>query len=103
MSEQLRRSQAQEERLSNKLFKGRQQPRSGAGVFRKADVRSDRFLYECKRTDNKRSITIKAADLEKLRQQALREGRSPALPFELNGRHYIILTEDDFLQETGEG
>ena len=103
MSEKLRRSQAQEARLAGALFGGKIQPRSGAGTWRKADVKSSRFLYECKRTDGKTQITLKAADLEKLRKQALKEGRSPALQFELNGRHYVVLAEDDFMQETGEG
>ena len=63
-----------------------------------------KFLIECKLTSNQRSITLKAADLEKIRREAIREGRSPALFISLNGRNYVVLVEDDFLQllETGE-
>lgn len=66
--------------------------------MRKNDVRSDEWLVEAKRTDNRKSITIKAADLEDVRKNAAKTGRSPALAVELNSRNYVILTEADFLE-----
>lgn len=50
MSELIRRSRQQEKRASF-VTRGKVQPRSGAGWVHKGDVRSDRFLVECKRTD----------------------------------------------------
>lgn len=100
MSEQLRRSQAQETRFA-KSTGARLSPRSGARWDRKNDSRNDRFLFENKRTDNKRSITLKADDLEKLRKHAIVESRTGALQFDLNGRSYVVLTEVDFLTLAG--
>lgn len=54
-----------------------------------------------KRTDNKRSITIKFDDLKKVRIEASTVDRLPVLGFQLNDRNYIILQEEDFLELTG--
>ncbi len=70
---------------------------SGAGWVHKNDVRNANLLIENKRTDNKKSITIKSTDLIDLWHNAVREGRMPVLQFDLNQRRYVILTEDDFL------
>lgn len=77
---------------------GQTDARSGAGWKRKADVRSLTTLFEMKRTDNKRGITVKADDLELLRRHAAQIGRRPVLGFELNGRNYVILMEDDYIE-----
>ena len=63
--------------------------------MRKNDARDDVWLEEYKRTD-KRQITLKLDDLEELRTNALSGGRSPVLHFELGGRHWAIVLEDDF-------
>jgi hypothetical protein len=66
---------------------------SGNGPTKKNDSHSDRFLFENKRTDNKRQISIKETDLRDLRNQAALEGREPVLSFELNGRDYYVITD----------
>lgn len=92
----LNKPRQQEIRIAKRVG-GERNAMSGAGWRRKHDVREDGVLWEMKRT-NKRSITIKADDLESVRKQALLEGRSPALGFELAERNYVILTEDDYLE-----
>ena len=57
---------------------------------------SERFLVENKRTDNERSITIKADDLRQLRINATRRDLVGILEFYLGGHNYIILHRDDF-------
>lgn len=68
----------------------------------KGDVRSATVLYEMKRT-NRRTITIKADDLDTLRRHAYQTGREPVLGFELGGRNYVVVPEDDWLELRGEG
>ncbi len=94
MSELMKRSQAQEKRAAV-VIGGKQQPRSGAGWSKKNDVASDRFLVECKRTDNKKSITLKAVDLEGLSRNAAQRDLVPLFMFELNGKHYSVLEDHD--------
>lgn len=52
-------------------------------------------LVEFKRTD-KRQITIKAADLEKVFNEALATGRTPVFGVELGGRNYVLQSEGDY-------
>lgn len=61
--------------------------------MRKNDSRNERYLFEQKRTDNKRSISVKETDLRDLRNHAARIGREPVLTIELNSRHYYIIEE----------
>lgn len=68
---------------------------SGAGWKRKHDVRSEGVLWEMKRT-GKKQITLKANDLESVRREAILEGRIPLLGFELNGRNYVVVEENDW-------
>lgn len=70
---------------------------SGAGWVKKNDVRSEDLLIENKFTDNKKSYTIKNVDLVELTQRAVLEDRIPVLQFDLGGRHYVVLNENDFL------
>jgi len=53
-------------------------------------------LIEYKRTD-KKSIRLTTVMLEKIRREALLEGREPLLGFELGGRHYVVQAEEDYL------
>lgn len=90
--EKLRKSQAQEKRGMKRLG-GTVQPQSGAGWAKKGDGRTKREAVEFKRTD-KKQITLKAVDLQKITTEALVEGREALLGFEVGGRHYVVLTED---------
>lgn len=88
-TERSRKAQSQEKRFARRVG-GRVQPGSGSGWRHANDVRNDTFLFEMKRTDNPKQITIKAADLEKLRSNAIVQGRIPALHIEIGtrrGRH----------------
>lgn len=89
-------SQQQEKRVA-KLVGGSLQPGSGSGWKRQNDVRSDGVLWEMKRT-SKKSITIKASDLEHLRKNALLEDRVPVMHIELGDRRWVVIPEDDYLE-----
>lgn len=72
------------------------QPRSGAGPWRKGDVRLDDYLVECKRTDAKQ-WTFKDSEWEKTRRHALLDGRLPMIHLEMGGRRFLIVEEGDHL------
>lgn len=101
MTTPLKRSQSQEKRIA-KRSGGSRNAGSGNGWIRKGDVRSDGVLYEMKRTD-KQQITIKLADLEKIRQEAWADGRSPRFHIEIGNRRYVILEESDYEELAGNG
>lgn len=91
-----RRSKQQEQRTAD-AYKGSRNAGSGSGWVRKNDVRSEMFLIENKFTDNQKSYSVKSSDLINLNREAIKESRIPVLQFDLAGRRYVILTEDDFL------
>ncbi len=86
-----------QEKRSAGAYKGSRNAGSGSGWLRKNDVRSEVFLIENKLTIGTKSITLKEVDLRELRERAIIEDRTPVLQFDLNGRHYVVLMEDDFL------
>lgn len=90
---------AQEKRTAES-YKGSRNVMSGAGWMRKADVRSEQFMIENKlRMDpDAKSYSVKATDLRDLVKRARLEGRIPLLQFDLAGRNYVILVEDDLLE-----
>lgn len=96
-----KKSRKQEER-SAKIYKGSRNAGSGSGWLRKNDVRSHDFLIENKLTTNMKSYTIKHIDLKELNERAILQDRIPVLQFDLAGRHYVVLTEDDFQLMIGE-
>lgn len=91
-----RASQAHEKRLE-KVIGGSRTAASGAFWSRKGDVRSEHYLLEHKYTDAK-SYSLKAADLEKIRKEALMVGRVPLFGLCLGGRNYVLMLEDDWLE-----
>lgn len=92
----LKKSRKQEKRSAN-TYRGSRNAGSGSGWMRKNDVRSEAFLVENKLTTSVKSITLKEVDLRELRQRAIVEDRVPVLQFDLAGRNYVVLVEDDFL------
>ena len=96
MTPELRASRRQERRLANRTG-GRVSQGSGNVWHRKGDVRTPGELYEAKWT-GKKQVTVKAEVLEKVHREAVAEGRVPVLGIELNGRHYVVLGEDDYLE-----
>lgn len=96
----LQRSQAQEKRVARDLG-GKTQPQSGAGWANKNDVKSPRFLVECKRTDNQKTISLKLVDLRDVEQHALIEGLLPAMAIEINDQRFFVLPDWAFHEITG--
>lgn len=93
LDRRMKKSRAQEKKTAM-LHGGSVIAGSGSGWLRKGDVRTRRFNIECKRTDA-RQITLKAETLEKNWAEAWSEGRLPLTSFELGGRRYLVLNEDD--------
>lgn len=89
-------SQKQERSLAKNLG-GRTVPASGAFWSRKGDVRSDDLLVEAKTTEAA-SYSIKKAVWEKIRKEALLDGRIPVLAVQIQGRNLVVLDEEDFLE-----
>lgn len=90
-----RASQHHERRLE-KVIGGQRTAASGAFWSRKGDVRSDDLLIEHKYT-SKKSISLTHAVLDKIRTEAIMDGRMPVLALHLSGRDYVVISEDDFL------
>ncbi len=88
-----KRADRQEKGIAKRLG-GKQQPRSGAGPWRKHDVDQGDFLIEAKYTDAK-SMTIKLADWEILRRRARTEGKLPMYHIEMGGRRLVVTEEGD--------
>lgn len=93
-------SDRQESRLAKKVG-GTVSKGSGSGWRQRQDVRSPDILWEMKRTDNVKSISIKVADYDQLRHHALQEGRIPLMHIEIGDRQFVVASEDDFLELTG--
>jgi hypothetical protein len=89
-------SQKQERAFAKKVG-GLSVPASGAFWSRKGDVRSDDLLVEAKTTD-KASFSIKKAIWEKIRREALLDGRTPVLAIQIQNRNLVVLDEEDFLE-----
>jgi Holliday junction resolvase len=94
MSRLLRASQRQENRIAGRL-NGQRTPGSGNG-FRKNDVRTEDLSLEMKYT-GKKQFTLKADDLEQGERHAIMDGRDFAFGIEMNGRNWVIISEDDFV------
>lgn len=90
-----KQSQRHERRLE-KAISGKRTAASGAFWSRKGDVRSDDLLVEHKYTAAK-SISLTHTVLDKIRTEAIMDGRMPVLAFHLCGRDYVVISEDDFL------
>ena len=98
----INKTSKKQEQRSAKSYKGSRNAGSGSGWLRKNDVRSTEFLFENKLTINKKSITLKEVDLRELIERAITEDRTPVLQFDLAGRRYVVLVEDDFVEMVGE-
>jgi hypothetical protein len=98
---QLRRSQSQEARVASRNGAS-SNAGSGNRWTRKNDSRNERYLFECKRTDNTKSITLKETDLRDLRNHAAQIGKEGVLVSELNGRTYYTI-EEPLWEELNDG
>lgn len=95
MTEHHDRSRAQEDRTARQLG-GTRNSGSGNGPWRKGDVRTSRFLIECK-TTTKKSYSLRAADLRDAQRQALFENRTMVFDVEMQGASVMIMDREDFL------
>ena len=86
-----KRSRRQEQKTA-KETDGRTTPASGSRWHQKADVRSDKFLIECK-TTAKDSYRLTAKTWEKIYKEALRDGiREPVMRIDLRTEHGDIVS-----------
>jgi hypothetical protein len=92
----MKKSRKQENR-SAKIYKGSRNAGSGSGWLRKNDVRSHKFLIENKLTNNAKSYSVKLQELNELTQRAVLEDRTAVLQFDIGGKHFVVLNEDDFI------
>ena len=92
----IKASRKQEKRTAER-YRGSRTVNSGSKWYSKNDVRSEHLLIENKLTENTKSYTIKFKDLDELRQRAILDDRLPVLQFDLGGRNFVVLTEEDFL------
>jgi len=95
-SEGQKQSQKHEKRLA-KAIGGSTTAASGAFCSRKCDVRIDSLLIEHKWT-GKKSKTLSSAELKKIVNEAIMDGRLPVFGIHLDGQDYVILLETDFLE-----
>lgn len=92
-----------QEKSVAKLFDAKVTPASGAMWGQKGDVRSDRYLVECKTTAKSRYL-ITTRTWEKIRSEALKDhDRIPLLCIDLNNcDRYVVFNPDDFPAPVGE-
>jgi len=90
----------QEQEIRNaKDFNGKRTPRSGGFWNMKGDVKSDKFLIENKITV-KENFTIQGKVWEKIKHEALMEGRVPFLSIEFGKKKHevLVIDKDDFIE-----
>lgn len=98
-SEGLRQSQKHEKRIAKK-YNGTRTAASGAFWSRKGDVRTVDWLFEHKYTSAK-SFRLTLDVLKKIHDEAVMDGRRPALGVHFGGMNVVVLMEDDFDELAG--
>ena len=85
---------------------GRRQPGSGSAWYAKGDVKTPKYLVECKQTE-KKSYSLQLETIRKIEGEAAMAGREALLQvtFIEPGRQsqYMVVPYHLFLQLTGEG
>ena len=99
-SEGLKQSQKHEKRIAKRIG-GKTRAASGAFWSGKGDVRNDEYLWEHKYT-SKKSFSVTRTVLDKIEEEAIMDGRTPVLGLHIDGKDYVVLTEDDFIELLGE-
>jgi uncharacterized protein YhfF len=95
-SEGQKQSQKHEKRIA-KAIGGSTTAASGAFWSRKGDVRNADLLIEHKWT-GKKTKTISSAELKKITNEAIMDGRTPIFGIHLDGEDYVVLLETDLLE-----
>ena len=95
-----KRSQKQEKSVAKK-FGGKVTAASGALWGMKGDVRTDKFLIECKTTE-KKYYTLTAKVWEKIAEEALKDHmRTPLMLIDLeDSERYVVFSPKDFVKTT---
>jgi hypothetical protein len=92
-----RRSQDQEAYVA-KMYDGRVSPSSGAAVTDPGDVRTYSHLIECKQTGEygkeKRSMSVKLDDFEKIADEAWSESRVPMMALRIYSPESVLADDD---------
>lgn len=90
-----KKSKMQERKVAKEL-KGRTTPASGSIAGMKGDVRTKRFLVECKYTD-KDYYKLKREVWEKIKKEALKDNlRIPLLQINIQDFRIAVIDENDF-------
>jgi len=92
-------SNKQEKKIA-KAVNGKKTPNSGATLFKKGDVTTDKWLYEAKtKTEESKSFTIKREWIEKNKEEAFAMGKDyNALVIDFgDGKQFYLLDEKTFL------
>lgn len=76
----------------------RRQPNSGATPWAKEDMKDEYFLYQHKEIFTAKSHSVKIADLEELRHNAIDEGLDPCYVIEYDGKRWYMVSEKDFVE-----
>jgi len=95
-SEGQKQSRKHENRLAKELG-GSRTAASGAFWSRKGDVRNENLLIEHKWT-GKKSKTIQSAELKKIVNEAIMDGRTPVFGLHLDGEDYVVMLETDLME-----
>ena len=100
---------SKQEKEVAKVIGGKQQANSGASTWQKGDVKSDKFLIECKtHTKVQKSTTIEREWLDKVREEAFGmrvDNYALCFDFGPNTNRWYIIPErlfrrlNDFLEE----
>lgn len=70
-------------------------PASGATPWAKEDMETDVFLIQHKQIMTAASHSVKVADLEELRRNAIDKGKRPMYMIEYGQRRWIMCLEED--------
>ena len=93
---------SQQEKKISKTVGGRLQPNSGATLFKKGDIQTDKWLYEAKTCiKEQKQFTIKKEWLDILKKEAFgmkKEFSALVFNFGNNTENYYILNERVFKQ-----
>jgi hypothetical protein len=88
------KSQKQEKRGAAK-YGGRVTPGSGNTPWAKNDMRTPTESWEYKVTD-KKTFTLKSADLIKAEEYALLDGREMRFGIQMDQRNWVLMSEEDY-------
>jgi hypothetical protein len=78
-----------EETKINNILGGRKTIGSGNKWFDKGDIKWEKYLIEAKATA-KKSISLKLSWIDKIEQEAFKEGKEPAIVLSISGKKYIL-------------